>query len=126
MRILSLRSTIIPAILPAVLFLSAGCGKDGYGSDYGNNPPPGNQDPNTVLIVSLAYSPSNLTVAVGDTVTWRNDDSIGHTVTSTGGSELNSSLLSRGQTYAHVFNTAGSYPYHCTVHPGMTGSVTVQ
>ncbi len=126
MRIFNARGAAILAILPLLFLITAGCGKGGYGSDGGTNPPPGNQDPNTVIIAGLAYSPSNMTVALGDTVTWRNDDSIGHTVTSTSGNELGSALLSRGQTYRHVFHSAGSVSYHCTVHPSMTGSVTVQ
>jgi len=127
MRTFSLKQSCYLPILLVILSLAAGCGDNGYGSNKGNNsPPPDNPPPNTVIIGNFAFSPSNITVAVGDTVTWRNDDSIGHTVTSTTGSELGSALLSRGQTYRHVFHAAGSYSYHCTVHPGMTGSVTVQ
>jgi plastocyanin len=111
-----------------VLFLSilliAGCGSDDKGTNS-NNPPP-NPEPNTVVISNFSYSPSTIIVGAGETITWRNDDAVGHTVTSISGSELNSPVLAQGQTYQHTFSAAGSYPYHCTLHPNMTASVTVQ
>jgi plastocyanin len=66
----------------------------------------GNTD--SVTIQSFAFSPQNLTINVGDTVTWTNLDSVAHTVTSNTGSELNSSNLSQGQSYSHTFTTAGT------------------
>jgi len=119
-------------LLPIMLvlsFLLIGCGKNGgYGTNPGNNPPPppGNTASHPVSIGDFSFSPSTITVAAGDTVTWTNNGNVGHTVTSTSGNELGSSILSHGQTYQHVFHTAGSFPYHCTVHPSMTGTVTVQ
>ena len=124
----SLRSKLAILALPALflsLLLLAGCGKDGYGTNSNNNPPP-NPEPNTVVISNLSYSPSTMTVAAGQTITWRNDDAVGHTVTSDSGTELNSPVLAQGQTYQHTFSTAGTYPYHCTIHTSMHGSVTAQ
>lgn len=116
--------SILPVLLLSVLLI-AGCGKD-KATDSNNNPPPDGTPGTTVVISNFSYSPSTLSVSAGDTVTWRNDDNVNHTVTSNSGSELNSPLLSHGQTYTHVFNSSGNYPYHCTVHPTMAGSVTVQ
>jgi len=108
-------------VLVAVM---AGCSKKDKVTNTGNN---GGQNPsNLVRIYNFAFSPQNLTVSVGDTVTWRNDDGMPHTVTSDQGSELGSPSLSQGHTYQHIFNHAGSFPYHCTIHPGMTGQITVQ
>ncbi|HTM57849.1 MAG TPA: plastocyanin/azurin family copper-binding protein [Candidatus Udaeobacter sp.] len=42
-----------------------------------------------------------------------------------GGAELNSGNISNGTTFSHTFNTAGSFPYHCTIHSGMTGTIVV-
>ncbi len=77
-------------------------------------------------ISGFAFSPSTLTIKVGDTVTWTNQDAAKHTVTSDSGSELNSELLGKGRSYSHTFATAGTYNYHCTPHPYMTGKVIVE
>lgn len=121
-----LRDAAILAV--AVLLLTIGCGKS---YDSGTNPgggynPPGNSPSNLVVINNFAFSPQSATISAGDTVTWRNDQNVGHTVTSNSGGELNSPVLGQGQTYVHVFNSVGTYAYHCTPHPTMTGSVIVQ
>jgi nitrite reductase (NO-forming) len=84
-----------------------------------------------------AYNPNPVNVRVGDTVTWTNDDTTPHTVTSGTGSsdpntgqEFNSSpnlnpLLASGQTFSHKFTEAGDYPYYCEIHPNMVGAVSV-
>jgi plastocyanin len=83
-----------------------------------------------------AFSPNPMNVNVGDTVTWTNDDSQEHTVTS--GSESDpdkgkvfdsspnfNPLLAPKQTFQHEFTTAGDFPYFCQVHPTMIGKVVV-
>ena len=74
---------------------------------------------------SQAYKPSPLTVGIGTTVRWTNDDSIPHTSTSNTGL-WSSGTLSAGDHFDFMFQTAGTFTYHCTIHPGMTGSVVVQ
>jgi plastocyanin len=77
-----------------------------------------------VEIKDRAFNPSDLSVKVGAKVTWTNNDSIGHTVTfDTGGNK--SDTLSNGATYDFTFTTAGTFPYHCSIHPDMTARVTV-
>jgi len=76
------------------------------------------------------YIPADITIAVGETVTWSNDDTAAHTVTSgsaTDGPDGNfdSSLFLAGATFDHTFDTAGEFPYFCMVHPWMVGSVMV-
>ena len=84
------------------------------------------QGNSTVAIQNFAFVPSALTVPVGTTVTWTNLDSAPHTVTSTSSpSVLNSPTLHTGDTYHYTFTSAGSYSYQCTIHPFMTGTVTV-
>jgi amicyanin len=82
---------------------------------------------NAVTIQSFAFSPASITVKVGDSVTWTNQDSVAHTVTAddgvTGGP--NSQLIEKGKTYSFTFAKAGTYTYHCSVHPSMKGTVTV-
>jgi plastocyanin len=79
-----------------------------------------------VDIKNYAYSPASLTVSVGDTVTWTNEDTAPHTVTvSDGPVKFASSNLSQGQTFSYTFTEAGTYSYYCAVHPDMKASVTV-
>jgi len=78
-----------------------------------------------VDISGFKFSPQTLNIKVGDTVVWTNKDGIRHTVTSDSGSELASVYLSQGETYLHTFTRAGTYPYHCTPHPGMKGTIIV-
>jgi plastocyanin len=76
------------------------------------------------------YVPSSFTVTVGTTVTWTNDDTAAHTVTS--GSDttpdgiFDSGLFMAGKTFSHTFDAPGEYPYYCLVHPWMVGTVTVE
>lgn len=80
--------------------------------------------PVSAQISNFAFSPANITVAKGTTVTWTNNDGVTHTVTGDSGGP-NSPFLSKGATYSYTFNTAGTFPYHCTPHPSMKGTVTV-
>ncbi|HWP78352.1 MAG TPA: plastocyanin/azurin family copper-binding protein [Candidatus Nitrosotenuis sp.] len=76
------------------------------------------------------FAPSSLTVPVGTTVTWTNDDTAAHTITSgsdaTPDGNFDSGLFMAGKTFSHTFDSADEYPYYCLVHPWMTGKVTVE
>lgn len=74
---------------------------------------------------AAGFVPNPITVAVGTTVTWTNNDSTSHTVTSNTGL-FNSNVLSAGKSFSFTFPTAGTFQYHCTFHSGMVGSVVVQ
>ena len=84
-----------------------------------------NVPPNTVIIQNFAFSPNNLTVKAGTTVTWINKDSTTHTVTSDNGT-FDSGNLNSGANYTYTFNKTGTYPYHCSIHSSMTGTIVVQ
>jgi plastocyanin len=81
--------------------------------------------PNTVNIVSSSYDPPSISVTLGTTVTWKNKANITHDVVSDTGI-FNSGFIDPGGSYSFTFSTAGTYHYHCTLHPGMTGTVNVQ
>ncbi len=74
-------------------------------------------------MTTTAFAPNPVAVAVGGTVTWTNNDSTTHT--SVGGA-WNSGAIAPGGTFSMTFPAAGSFPYHCSIHPGMVGTVTVQ
>jgi plastocyanin len=99
------------------------CGKSsGYNSGNTTTPP---VVANSVSIVNMSFSPASLTVPLGTTVTWKNNDGMTHTVTSdvTG---FDSGDISMGGTYSKVFSVAGTYSYHCTIHPAMKGTIVVK
>lgn len=83
-----------------------------------------------VNIIDFTYDSQDLTVRVGDTVTWTNNDTVAHTVTAgtpdsiTG--EFDSGELQPGDTFSYTFDQAGTFDYFCTLHPDMTASVTVE
>jgi plastocyanin len=73
---------------------------------------------------SNSFSPNPVEVKVGETVTWINDDSGRHTVTSKDG-VFDSQLMGKGQSFSYTFDKAGGYPYFCEPHPNMVGTVVV-
>jgi plastocyanin len=64
-------------------------------------------------------------VSVGSTVTWTNNDTVSHTSTADAGG-FDSGILGPGAAFSKTFQSAGSFTYHCAIHPGMVGTVTVQ
>ena len=77
-----------------------------------------------VTIANFAFSPADVTIKAGGTVTWTNNDNVSHTVT---GADFDSGPLAQGATFSHTFPAAGSFDYKCTIHPSMPpGKVTVQ
>lgn len=117
---------------------------DGGGGDTGGGDPgdPGG-DPGTdperepethqIVIKDNRYVDGSITVQAGDTVRWlHQDQSTEHTVTADDGSfdsGSDSEDFMNGFTYnefEHTFDAAGDFPYHCKVHPSMTGTITVQ
>ena len=77
-----------------------------------------------VTIAGFAFTPQELTVTVGDTVTWTNTDPVAHTATSTAGA-FDSGEIAEGASYSVTFTSPGTYDYLCTPHPSMTGRVVV-
>lgn len=75
-------------------------------------------------IADFAFAPTELTITVGDTVTWTNLDSVMHTATSVNGS-FDSGELEQGDSYSLTFTAPGTYDYLCTPHPSMTGRIVV-
>jgi plastocyanin len=78
-----------------------------------------------VTIQGFAFDPSSLSVPVGATVTWTNQDSAQHTVTADDGS-FDGGPLSTSQGFSQAFSKAGTFTYHCKIHPKMTASVIVK
>lgn len=98
------------------------CSKDN--NDNGGNNGGGGDTGQSVSIKDFAFSASTLTVSAGTTVMWTNNDSAPHTVTADDGS-FDSGNIATGGTYSHKFTAAGTFAYHCTIHPGMKASIKV-
>lgn len=120
------------AVVSTFLLFAVAC------SDYSSSPStpspsptPGGPSSSVTIPVGAeslgnrAYSPGELDIAVGTTVRWMNADSVPHTSTSDG-TGWNSGTVEPGGQFAFTFQTAGTFAYHCTIHPGMVGKVTVR
>jgi plastocyanin len=77
-----------------------------------------------VSIEGFAFNPADITATVGQTVTFTNADSAPHTATLDDGS-CTTPNIATGASDALTFNAAGTYPFHCSVHPDMKGTITV-
>jgi amicyanin len=77
-----------------------------------------------VTIDNFTFSPAEVKVKVGDTVTWTNHDDIPHTVVSAG--KFRSKAMDTDNTFSFTFTAAGEYKYFCSLHPHMTGTIKVE
>ena len=78
-----------------------------------------------IKIDNFSFAPGTFTVAVGTTVTWINHDDIPHTAVSTDG-VFKSKVMDTDEKFSYTFTKAGTYPYFCSIHPKMTGTIVVQ
>jgi plastocyanin len=78
-----------------------------------------------IKIDNFNFAPGTFTVAVGTTVTWINHDDIPHTAVSTDG-VFKSKVMDTDEKFSYTFTKAGTYPYFCSIHPKMTGTIVVQ
>ena len=83
------------------------------------------QTDNAIVMNNFAFAPMAITVPVGTTVRWTNKDGEPHTVTSLEGL-FRSGALDTGERFTFKFAKAGAYKYTCSIHPRMTGTVTVK
>jgi amicyanin len=79
-----------------------------------------------VTIAAFAFGPGKLPVAAGKRVTWVNNDDSPHQITVTSGAPTRGPVMTKGQSYSHVFSAPGVYDYICGLHPSMKGQVEVK
>jgi plastocyanin len=79
----------------------------------------------TVSITDAAFMDATLTVNAGDIVTWTNNGTVTHTVTSDTAGIFDSGNIISGDTFTFTFANQGQFNYHCSIHPELTGTVTV-
>jgi amicyanin len=78
-----------------------------------------------VVISDYKYEPAEITIKAGESVTWTNQDSVQHNAAADENA-FEGPLLSKGESYTFTFDAPGVYPYHCTPHPFMKATVTVE
>jgi plastocyanin len=129
---------VVGGLAVVVALVAAGCGSSGSSASEEPTAMPSMAMPsesaatsegspaaaNAVTIANFAYDPATITVPVGTTITWTNTDSVDHTVTADDRS-WDSGHIAQGQTFSRTFTTAGTFPYFCTIHPNMKGTVIV-
>jgi plastocyanin len=128
------------ALLLACVALSlvvAGCGGDdeesGGEAQKSEQPaeepteePSGGGGAAEVSMEGIKFAPDSISVKAGDTVTWTNNDTVGHDVTGDKFKSGEPGAMQNGDTYDNTFDRAGTFEYVCTVHPGMEGAVIVK
>ncbi len=122
-------------LLAFTLVSFVGCGSDSSTGTNNpgtpNEPPANEQGDNEVWMEGNTFNVSNLQVTAGTTVTWTNESSVNHTVTSGNRSDddagdlFNSGTIAPGGTFSHTFEDAGLYAYFCELHAGMSAEITV-
>ena len=126
----------LAATLSACLALglvAVGCGSD---DDEGGSEPaktseekqPSGGAAQTVKVSmkNIEFNPKDANVSKGGTVKWTNDDSVGHDVTASSFKSGAPGGIKQGDTFEQTFDTASTFSYRCTVHPGMNGTVVVK
>lgn len=78
---------------------------------------------NSITIQNFSFSPAELKVKAGTTVTWTNNDSTTHSIKS---ASFNSAPLSPGNSFQFKFDAAGTFDYTCGIHPSMQGKIVVE
>jgi plastocyanin len=127
------------ATLAAIAFVACSSSPTSYGGNTGGGGGTGGGASVTaaVDIGDFFFAPAAVVLQVGGTVTWTNNGPSGHTVTSDAGSFDSGTLgpptpsdpyggTTEGGTYQRTFSAAGTFDYHCAIHPGMRGRITVQ
>jgi len=124
-----MKKVILSAAVATLLALSLGLSRAGCALLTAKPAASGQTTSNgqyQVKIDNFSFGPATLTVPVGTTVTWINQDDVPHNVVSTDGKDIKSPVLDTDQKFSYTFTKAGTYDYYCKIHPMMTAKVIVQ
>jgi plastocyanin len=123
---------ILLALCAVVALAAAGCGSSNSGSTSSGSSSSSSTGAASssgggvaIKMQNIAFDPKAVTVKVGQKVTWTNDDSVDHNVTSQSGETIKSDNFGKGATFSFTPKKAGTIKYVCTIHPGMTATLTV-
>jgi plastocyanin len=123
---------ILLALCAVVALAAAGCGSSnssstssGSSSSASTGAAASSGGGVAIKMQNIAFDPKAVTVKVGQKVTWTNDDSVDHNVTSQSGETIKSDNFGKGAAFSFTPTKAGTIKYVCTIHPGMTATLTV-
>ena len=119
-----IRKGIIPALILISLLIMSCSNMNNPSNTQSTNTTTGTQGANDVFIQNMAFSPTSLTVTSGTTVTWTNKDGMIHTVTSDS-TLFDSKNIQVNGVFSYTFNKTGTFSYHCSIHPSMKATITV-
>jgi plastocyanin len=124
---------ILLLLCALVALVAAGCGGGSSSGSSGTSSAPaatsssaGGGGAVTIKMQNIAFDPKSTTVKVGQKVTWVNDDTVTHNVTANSGADFKSKDFGKGASFSFTPTKAGTIKYVCTIHPGMTATLTVQ
>jgi plastocyanin len=120
-----MRRLTIPLLLLA-LFAAACGGDDDGGADQGASSEACPSDAVVIKMVDIKFDPEDATAGVGQQVCWINEDTVQHNAVAEEGGQFKSDLFNKGQTFTTTVEDPGTIDYVCTVHPSMTGTLTVE
>jgi plastocyanin len=124
------RSLALLIALAATAALAAGCGGDDNGGTSAATAPASTPASAggavAVKMKDIQFVPKDVTVKAGQTITWTNDDSVNHNVIAESGASFRSKDFGEGGSFSFKAAKAGTIKYVCTIHPGMTGTITVR
>lgn len=131
MRALSVR-VLVSTFALVMVGLVASCGGKGYSSPTNPTPPTSGAPPAADLVITISgmagaqsFSPNPATMRVGQTVAWRNADSLTHTASSTGTGFDTGNVGAGASSTPVTMSAAGSFDYRCRIHPSMVGTLNV-
>jgi plastocyanin len=103
----------------------AACGDDGGGGEGASSEacPDGSV---VIRMVDIKFDPRDATAGAGEEICWVNEDSIDHNAVAESGADFESELFGKGLTFTTTVESPGTVEYVCTIHPGMTGTLTIE
>jgi plastocyanin len=126
MGVVRLPLRLLTLALPVVIAACGGGGGGGSDSTQAASSEPCPSGAVTIHMKDIQFDPATATAKVGDKVCWVNDDDIQHDAVDEDGGRFTSALYGKGMTFTWTADKAGTVSYVCTVHPAMTGELTVQ
>ena len=129
MKVITLSSLVVLFAIASMVTIAPNAFADHHMQTVTNAD--GSSTPGCEETADGCFIPSTVTIDIGGTVTWENNDTAAHTATGGSATEgpsgvFDSSLIMAGSSFSHTFEDAGSYDYFCMVHPWMSGLVIVE
>jgi plastocyanin len=118
---------ILLALGATLALVAAGCGggDDNGGSTATSGASSSSGGEVEIKMQNIQFAPKDTTVKAGQKVKWVNEDSVDHNVTADSGADFKSDNFGKGGSFEFTADKAGTIKYECTLHPGMTGTLTV-